>query len=343
MVVAPFNLLSIVALARMSLLGICAVFGTGLAFGQSSAVSDYAARCAAPGVVLCKGLDSEADVQAGIGTAGDDSRQGFVDAAQSASGAGSLKFTLRAGNSTKNIGGSWTTDLGRSFRSGDTLYVQYRWRASPEYFSNNEKYWKSSVKQLNIHGPSSTCQGAEFTTVLYNKYVSMYTNCGDGWNTDVGTNALLDRCSGDCLLQQGASTIASPSGSGYNCHYWDQTAGDGKGSGCYMPTANKWITHYEVIKLGDWGGSNTVIDAFVAQDGGAYKQWQRVSGVRFNNNRDSYVSKFRLETYMTEIAGAAPTPAYVWYDEVIVSTQAIAAPGGAISLSPNPPTNVSAR
>lgn len=327
-------------LVGINVIGLCLAFAATRAAADEN--SDFASRCAAPGVVLCKGFDTEADLQAGeMGPAGDGSRQGFPDSSQKASGAASLKFTFRSGNRSQNIGGYWSTDMGRSFKTGDTLYVQYRWRASPEYFSNNENYWKSSLKQINIHGPSSTCQGAEFTTVMYQGYPSMYTNCGDGWVTDVVTNALLLKCVADCLLQQGSSMTPSPNGSGYNCHYWDQVKGDGKGSGCFFPPANKWVTHYEMIKLGAFGGSDTVVHAFEAHDGSGYKQFHRVNNVRFNNNRDSYVSKLRFETYMTEISNAAPTPAYIWYDELIVSTQPIAVPSGAASVVPAPPKNVS--
>ena len=328
------------SLIAVNIAGLCLAMAASVASADDA---DFKARCSAPGVVLCKGFDSEADLQTGeVGSASDGSRQSSADTSQKASGAASLRFTFRAGNSSKNIGGFWSTDMGRSFRSGDTLHVQYRWRASPEYFSNNERYWRSSLKQINIHGPSSTCQGAEFTTIMSDDGMpTMYTNCGDGWFTDVNTNAVLAKCTGDCLLQQGSSVTPSPNGSGYNCHYWDQHKGDGKGSGCFYPDANKWITHYEVIKLGAFGGNDTVVNAFEAHDGSGYKQWHRVNSVRFNDNRDSYLSKLRLETYMTEISSSAPSAAYIWYDELIVSTQPIAAPSGAQAVAPAPPQNVS--
>ena len=312
--------------------------------GAATPEADFAARCAATGVVLCKGLDTETELQSSeMGSAGDGTRQGFVDTAQKASGAGSLKFTFRAGNRSQNIGGYWETDLGYKFVAGDTIHVQYRWRATPEYFSHNKNYWRSSLKQINIHGPNSTCQGSEFTTVIDGGQVSMYTACGIGWHTDVNTNALLDRCTDDCLIQQGSNLTASPNGSGYNCHYQNQFVGDGLGSGCYYPTSNEWITHYEIIKLGTFGGSNSTVAAFESRDGGPYRQWQRVSGVHWVNNLDNNFTKLRFETYMTEIAGSAPSPAYVWYDELIVSKQPIAAPGAAAAeVTPNPPTDVTA-
>jgi hypothetical protein len=304
--------------------------------------ADFAARCAAPGVVLCKGLDAESDLQAGeMGTAADGTRQGFIDTTASTSGGGSLMFTLRSGVSDKNIGGYWETGLGHAFVTGETIYVQYRWKASSTYFSNNNNYWNSSVKQINIHGPSSTCQGSEFTTILSKKRIEMYTNCGDGWFTNVDTNVIQSGCPADCLIQQGSSTTPAPSGDGYNCHYQNQFAGTGNGSGCFWPVADKWYTIYEKIKLGTLGGSNTIVESWESHDGLPFKQFHRVNGVTWHSG-DNNFSKLRFETYMTEIGSSAPTAAYVWYDELVVSTQPIAAPGnaGPAPSGLTPPTNL---
>lgn len=302
----------------------------------ATADADFAARCNAPGVVLCKGLDTESELMTGeIVQASDGTRQGFIDTAIKSSGAGSLKFKLRKGVRSANIGGAWSTALGKTFNVGDTIYVQWRQRISTEYITNNKNYWRSTVKQINIHGPNSTCQGAEFTTVQYNNYPSMYTNCGDGFMTDVNTNALLSRCSDDCLIQQGSSLTPSPNGNGYNCHYQNQVPGIGDGNGCFYTPSNTWVTYYEKIHIGTFGGSNSAIDAYVAVNGGPYKQIQRVSGIHFNNNRDNNFQYIRLETYMTELersGSAAPVDAYQWFDELIVSTQPIAAPGGSSSV-----------
>src|SRR5690606_14420599 len=62
--------------------------------------SDFTTRCAADGVLLCNGFDSETDIALGCGSiqlAADNTRQGFIDTTQSASGDGSLRFTLRGG------------------------------------------------------------------------------------------------------------------------------------------------------------------------------------------------------------------------------------------------------
>lgn len=306
----------------------------------ADADSDFVARCGAPGVVLCAGFDSANEVNDGIQFAGDGTQQGFIDMTEKLSGAGSLKFTFRPGVSYANIGGAWSSDLSHSFVSGQTIYVQYRWKAPPSYFTNNDAYWNSSVKQLNIHGASSTCQGSEFTTITGGR-LEMYTNCGDGFHTDVATNALVSSCPGDCLIQQGSNLVPSPNGDGYNCHYQDQFAGIGDGSGCFWPVASTWYTIYEKISLGTWGGSDTAIEAWESHDGSPYRQFHRVNGVTWNDNGDAFLNRIRLETYMTEISGAAPVPAYIWYDELIVSTQPIAVPTeGTDTTPPSAPTGL---
>jgi hypothetical protein len=299
---------------------------------------DFLARCNAGGVVACYGFDTASDIASGIQQAADGTTQGSLDTLTKSSGAGSLMFLLRKGITTANIGGAWENSLGKTFNVGDTIYVQWRQMVSPEYLTNNLTHWGSSIKQINIHGPSSTCQGAEFTTVTGNNtpktanWPSMYTNCGIGFNTDAVTNILCDigGCPGGILLQQGTTLVPSPGGSGYNCNYQNQFGGKGDGSGCFYPVANKWYTYYEKIFIGVFGGTTSTVDAYVAVDGGQYKQFQRAVNIRFDNGLDNNFTRARLETYMTELpkGGSASTvDAFVWYDELIVSTQPIAAPG----------------
>lgn len=256
------------AMRRMPLLGVT-IFVTAISNSVDAAAlttqADFDARCAAPGVVLCRGLDSDSELQTGeLANAADDTRQGFIDTATKTSGNGSLKFTLRAGMRVANIGGAWSTSLGKKFVSGEIIYVQWRQRMSAAFLENAKNYWRSSIKQINIHGPRSTCQGAEYATVYYNGMPSMYTNCGDGFDTDATTNQLCNGQCSDILIQQGNSLIPSPNGDGYNCHYNNQVPGIGDGSGCFFFPADTWVTYYEKITIGDFGGTNSAVDAWVA-------------------------------------------------------------------------------
>jgi hypothetical protein len=303
---------------------------------------DFAARCAAPGVLVCNGLNQASDLVAvppgtGMEPANDGTIQGAIDTATKVSGGGSLKFILRPGVTFANIGGAFSTSLGRAFGSGSTFYVQWRQMVSPEYLTNNLNFWHSSIKQNIIHGPSNTCQATEFVTLTANNtantanWPSLFTNCGDGFNTDPVTNQLCNNCpNGGPLIQQGSSNTPSPNGSGYNCNYQNQVAGDGLGSGCFYIQPNVWYTYYQKYTLGQQGQANTSLDSYVAVNGGPYKEFQRASGIPWGIAPDTTYQLFRFETYMTELArGGLPSkvPAFVWYDELIISTQPIAAPG----------------
>jgi hypothetical protein len=307
------------------------------ALAQTTPDADFAARCAAPGVLICNGFDQASDLAAvppgsGLEQANDNTTQGSIDTATKASGAGSLKFKLRAGVTFANIGGAFSSPLGKAFQVGSTIYVQWRQLVTPEYLTNNIAHWGSSIKQVNIHGPSSTCQSAEFTTVTANNttrvfnYPSMYNNCGDGFNTDPVTNQLCNNCpNGGPMLQQGANST-----SGYNCNYQNQVPGTGNGPGCFSPLPNIWYTYYEEITIGAVGANASAVNGYVASNGGPYKQWQRASGILFPGGGDNNFTNIRLETYMTELpkgGTAATVDAFVWYDELIVSTKPIPAPG----------------
>jgi hypothetical protein len=274
--------------------------------------------------------------------AADGTIQGAIDTSTKSSGAGSLRFRLRAGIGTANIGGAWSGSMGKAFGVGETVHLQWRQLVSSQYFVNNLTRWRSSMKQAMIHGPSSACQSAEFTTVTglttlgTANWPSMYTNCGDGFNSDPVTNQLCNNCpNGGPMIQQG-----DPSGGGYYCNYTNQVAGNGigpylfakdngSGTGCFFPQANVWYTYYARIFVGAYNGSTTTVDAYVAVNAGPYRQFQRASRIPFGGG-DNNVALVRLETYMTELAkGGSPglVDAFMWYDELIISTQPIAAPG----------------
>lgn len=303
----------------------------------TTADADFAARCAASGVVLCNGLDAPANLAAvppGTGLAGDAGGviRGSIDTTMKASGSGSLRFRLPPGGTLANIGGAWSGSLGKVFRSGDTLHLQWRSRFPSAYLSNNLTRWHSSMKLAMVHGPSSTCQSSEFTSILNDapgpqaNWPNLYTDCGVGFNANAKTGILCDvvSCPSDqILLQQGASLT-----DGYNCNYQNQFAGKGDGPGCFYVKSDIWYTFYMRVKLGTYGGSNTTVDGFVASAGGPYKQFQKASGIHWGGGDDN-LALVRLETYMSELQRgglASSVETFLWYDELIVSTQPIAAP-----------------
>jgi hypothetical protein len=284
--------------------------------------ADFAARCTAAGVVLCKGLDTAADLALGERGA---PFTAIADTVNKTSGAGSLKFTVAAGTNSTAGAGFWEVPIGRSFVPGDTFYVQFRVFYEAAFLNNLRSPWASGVKLTNVHGPNSTCQGAELTTIVTDDpagLIKSYTNCGDnGFDTNASGALNTNPGAVPIYLQQGASPT-----SGYNCTYQNPIPGTGNGPGCFYMPSGKWVTVYTRTKLGPCPGNDTEFDAYVALAGGPYKQFHKVTGVPFVHNVDCNFSKIRLETYMTNMRAASSLPASVWYDELIVSTQPIAVP-----------------
>jgi hypothetical protein len=297
--------------------------------GVSDADVDFAARCAAPGVVHCNGFDSADDLAKGkIGLNCSSADKSSLSTAQRASGNSALMFELSAGVSCSNIAGNWQYTYAPGFGAGDDLYVQYRFRASPEYFSNNENFWQSTVKQINIHGSSSSCQNTETTHILYQRSMQFYHTCaGTGLVADLDDGRYLPKCNhGACLVNQG-STLRKGANIGYNCDYAYSRAGKGNGVGCFWPVANKWYTIYIHYDLNTHGGNDNGYYAWESHDGGPYLQYLNIDGDGpWAAGGSTRYEEFWLETYMSEIKEAAPSTAYLWYDELIVSKQPIKVP-----------------
>ena len=304
--------------------------------------SDFSTRCSAAGVVMCQGFDNTTtDIVRNVNLYPGDGGYwgGSLDTSTYASGSGSLKFTLPAGRATSDISGSWNGPLGGSFGEGSTFYVQFQQRLSPEMISNLPA-WQSAVstswKTILLHRTGSTCGQIEITTVPYifgpKPAATMYTGCGAaGFYTDANGAQNL---SGP-YLQQGASST-----SGYKCDFNNSVAGTGNGTGCFIYPSNKWLTFYYKIHIGTYGSTNSSVEAWVAMDGGAYKQFVNVKNARLDKDGPPPADKYNevtLTPYMTNLSSAASTTAYVWYDEFIVSTQPIVAPGGGGGVSNPPP------
>ena len=317
--------------------------GAGISSQQAGGGgSDFSSRCSAAGVVSCRGFDNTTtDIVRNVNLWPGDGGYwgGSLDTSTYASGGGSLKFTLPAGRATSDISGSWNDGMGASFGEGSTFYLQFQLRISPEMISNLPA-WKSGTdtawKTILFHRTGSTCGQIEITTVPFiwsnTPVPTMYTGCGErGFYTN---NAGAMDLSGP-FIQQGASAT-----SGYKCDYNSISAGTGNGTGCFVYQPNKWLTFYYKIQIGTYGSNNSSVEAWVATDGGAYKQFVNVRNIPLFKDGPSPADKYNeitLTPYMTNLNTPASSSAYVWYDELIVSTQPIAAPGSGGGVSNPPP------
>lgn len=327
---------------------------------------DFAARCAATGVVKCVGFDDAATIQGPTDYTGDPAPFGLVDDGDvtpridgaAASGGGSLLFTIPS-NSGSSFGAYFTNfsdDFSVQFGVGDDFYVQWRQRFSPELLDTiyYEDYaagdvqggWKQVIigegdrAATNIY----SCTDLEIVVNdgMQRGFAQMYHSCGA---KDGQYEGLAEPFGDyDFLLQ---NALRDPA-----CSYHNPTSPPCVG---YVP--DRWMTfqvhvhvgtpydndgeykHDSTIQLwiADEGAPSTLVIDERPMDPACAAQQTSQPGCQtgydlFNDN--PAVRKYGqvwLLPYMTRKDPAQPHPtAYTWYDELIVSRQPIADPMGVI-------------
>jgi len=122
-------LIRLVVAGSLTLLG-CAGTAPGPAPTAADRDADFQARCRAPGVIRCLGLDSEADADQCIRPPwGQQVKRGRIVTDVKASGAGSLRFEIPS-NSTNDTSGSLQLNFADDFSvqrgEGEEFFVQWR-------------------------------------------------------------------------------------------------------------------------------------------------------------------------------------------------------------------------
>lgn len=296
--------------------------GWGLLAAPSTA-DTFAQRCAAAGVLRCEGFDTDTPfaycsatgwstpncLQSG---SSDDNINAQRDTAVKTSGASSLRFTAPP-QASADTSGTWWGDLGANFGPGDTLYVQFRWRADAPFINTN--YGGDGFKTVIFHQFQRSCAPLEITTVKYESHGSFpqaYTDCGGRpLYTNSGAGGAQSN-SGD-YKEQGDYPCAYPSFT--QCAY-------------FQP--NVWHTFYYVLTFGTWGTATSQLRAYVQfGDTAPMQQWLNIQNYAIfqDTGPGDRFNRVSLTPYNTNRPGGTVFPqAQVWYDEFIVSTQPIAAP-----------------
>jgi|HubBroStandDraft_1064217.scaffolds.fasta_scaffold16961_3 hypothetical protein len=280
-----------------------------------AALKDFQTRCQTPGVLKCVGFDDDTWFQQGVylSSAWDKVYRGTRDTTVKASGDSSLRFEF-PGHSPANGAGSWTLEFGKGFAQNSSFFVQYRMRLNDVMAKTDwDKLVGSSWKQSIFHSKGTTCASIEITTTRYswngvNGFPVMYTECGGrGMSTNKGDPP--------SKFEQG----------GYNCWYSQFNAKD-----CFFYPADVWLTFYYSVSIGDWGKPNSYVQAWVAPQGKPLKKWIDMPNFILNKDSDSSnYNSITLLPYMTaKKMSADHAPAYMWFDELIISTQPIPAPAG---------------
>jgi hypothetical protein len=192
-------------------------------------------------------------------------------------------------------------------------------------------------KQTIFHDWRATCAALEITTNngYYRNFPQMYTECGSGMFEFYST------ADSSVVLENGVPKPGPAPVTEYWCLHSNP---NGTNSRCAWYQANQWMTFYYEIIIGSWGQPNSTVRAWVGFEGQPLKKF--IDAPNFTLKQDASDRLFdtvTLLTYDTGKDGRQHPTAYTWYDELIISSQPIAAPGAGTSpppQAPNAPTNL---
>jgi len=313
--------------------------------GGGSADSDFQARCSASGVIVCQGFDNVANFATptfpNSGLYGGRTITGSQDTAIKASGNSSLRFTIPGGST--DSADFWYQDMGGGFAQGATFYVQFRQRFDTNMVNLGSAFGGGGWKQVLFHNHTAgSCANMEITTnnQSYRGFPGMYTECGAGDLTYFdGVDTVLEY-----------SNVYPPGSNGIvRCYYNSGNPLALAVNKCMAYQANQWITYYYQITIGTWGAANSSIKAWMGYENQPLTQF--MNRINFTLRKDSCAdqpacdlgfNRVMLTPYDTGKDGRQHPTANTWYDELIVSTQPIQAPGGGGTSNPPPaaPSNL---
>lgn len=279
----------------------------------------FEARCHALGVVRCIGFDSQDEVDRYIFPPwGETTKRGMVVTDANASGAGSLRFVVPSQSPNDGSGSfkiNFADDLSMQFGEGDEFYVQWRQRFSRDFlttFYEGGYGWKQATlgegDRPGVFTPGCTQLELVVQNVNQAGFPQMYHSCGgkDGQYEQLG------------------------------------------GGGEYI--ADEWMTFQVHVKVGIWYKNDgnyqgdSIVQLWVARQGQPSELVVDLSPrpVAFlgmtipglgrgydlaNNEPAARYGKLILSPYHTGKNPEQVHPVgYVWYDELIISTQRIPDP-----------------
>jgi len=342
-----------------------------LTSGATTADQDFAARCAAAGVVRCWGFDSQADFapdskgpKVFASNNGTGPIQASLDTTVKVSGASSLKFSLPS-NAGTDWGGSWHSnfadDFSVQFGEGETFYVQYRARFDPgllrqfKTVDGSPRGWKTSIlgEGSQANQPETySCTELEIVWQQDSRpfsqnqpgvkfgFPSQYHSCGnfDTYEWNDGTQI---------VLQHPRPPLAKV--------YYPN---DPNGTGFYY-FPNEWMTFKIRVDIGTWNTPNSRIRWYAAREGQPSVLIQDTAdkspgGIVLHNTPGSgsgtnpgakYGKVWLIPYHTNKDASESYTPTAMWFDELIVSRNDIADPGSGPrdTLAPASPAQLSVR
>lgn len=311
--------------------------------------SDFTTRCQAAGVVRCVGFDQASDIAGSYGsntgiTSG--ATTPTLDSTIKASGNSSVKFAVPASAGADTSGSyfaNFSSDLATQFGAGETFYIQWRQRFTPEFISSNAGTgWKQAIIGTGDKSPTqlySSCTDLEVVTVngSNRKFPQMYNSCSgsssheafDPFNEPFGSSDFKmqnARPSPYCLYSQSSTGYFPPNGN------------------CFGYFAIEWMTFQVGITLGSRVGNefaNSRVKLWVAREGQPSQlviDWGPYNLSAGSATENQKFGKIWLLPYNTNrSASQTYTASATWYDELIISRNFIADPGGTAPPPPPPP------
>jgi hypothetical protein len=238
--------------------------------GGAGPATNFATRCAAPGVLRCVGFDAPDDIAGEWGIDPTGTMPGdavpSLDTSVKASGASSLKFTvpsLSGPNTSGSYFANFSDDLSVQLDSGDEFYVQWRQRFGTDFLTSEYAGgggWKQVIigEGSRPGDPVSSCTPLELVT--FNPYhlgfAELYHSCGAKDDQYEPITPPLDGA--DFALQNAVA----------GCTYQNATAPPCFG---YQPEA--WMTFQVHVKIGTWYQNDgnyqhdSVVQLWIAREG----------------------------------------------------------------------------
>jgi hypothetical protein len=281
----------------------------------AAALHDFKARCAARGVVFCQGFNDSSEFQKNINIFPNASYPTVFPAMDTKVGRSGSSLRIDVPPLQSANSGKFDTSFPAIGGANTEFYFQVATRISPEMLTNyaNEAktHWPTWKNHAFFNGTTSCTDMSVVTGLSYDGLIPLATaNCSSrAFVTNGGTPPYL--------LQQGH----------FNCPYRAENS-----KICFYWPTNTWITFYYHVHLGNYNPGtdtydHTTVQAWVAVEGQPYKQWVNISGWSMGGNGNGKWNHLELYPYMSRKDATTTYPtAHVWYDELIISTEPIAAP-----------------
>jgi hypothetical protein len=338
-----------------TLIGMVLCAFSALAAAQIAADVDFATRAHAPGVVRAFDFDVAQPLYStahknfaltpGASLNGNQTTP-QLDTSVKASGAGSLRFDIPSLAGSDSAGawfGNFSADYSVRFGENSEFFIQWRQRFTQALIDTAYKQAGgnyTAAKQVIVTAGDtptrvrSSCEAIGVVVVGYNahKFPVSYDSC-TGSATHPPYAGFFERAPAPAvyLLQNAAG-----------CAYGTLSGATAIGPQCFAYVADEWMTFELRVKTGprlttaqEWGQSEHQL--WAAREGqapvlltdwrpGIPGYWNLTAGSLTDDQR---FGKVYLTPYMTKRDTTQVTPpASVWYDELIVSRQPIAFPGG---------------